>query len=300
MTTQPFFFFFYSNKVKGGKERERGEGAGNGVTDRQNHPKENRQCCSPHYGFRFWYEPEMQSGGHYIKPRSVLPGLISAVICVMARSMWMKSSGRLYYDRPSVKSRTKMRAVDRTLPRNCVGPTGWRAWFVQHAFKLENVLLSFLHPGTNVSTLAVLPYPPFFFSLPSYSFPSPSLRTQFQFPLRVDRHSHLDDLAFFLCFQVSGEVGGGWKVRGRPCAWCCLRLCQHNLCSVIPFPLDLTESGGGGWWGAAKTVISCTVVGWHTTEGAPHIIPYMLNLYRASWGLSEGSLWTVLLPFTYT
>lgn len=61
----------------------------------------------------------MQSGGHYIKPRSVLPGLISAVICVMARSMWMKSSGRLYYDRPSVKSRTKMRAVDRTLPRNC-------------------------------------------------------------------------------------------------------------------------------------------------------------------------------------
>lgn len=108
----------------------------------------------------------MQSGGHYIKPRSVLPGLISAVICVMARSMWMKSSGRLYYDRPSVKSRTKMRAVDRTLPRNCVGPTGWRAWFVQHAFKLENVLLSFLHPGTNVSTLAVLPYPHFFFPSP--------------------------------------------------------------------------------------------------------------------------------------
>lgn len=108
----------------------------------------------------------MQSGGHYIKPRSVLPGLISAVICVMARSMWMKSSGRLYYDRPSVKSRTKMRAVDRTLPRNCVGPTGWRAWFVQHAFKLENVLLSFLHPGTNVSTLAVLPYPRFFFPSP--------------------------------------------------------------------------------------------------------------------------------------
>lgn len=161
-----FFFFFYSNKVKGGKERKRGEGAGNGVTDRQNHPKENRQCCSPHYGFRFWYEPEMQSGGHYIKPRSVLPGLISAVICVMARSMWMKSSGRLYYDRPSVKSRTKMRAVDRTLPRNCVRPTGWRAWFVQHAFKLENVLLSFLHPGTNVSTLAVLPYPHFFFPSP--------------------------------------------------------------------------------------------------------------------------------------
>ena len=174
-----YLFIFFEQSQRGKREKERRGGWQ--WSHRQTEPPKRKQCCSPHYGFRFWYEPEMQSGGHYIKPRSVLPGLISAVICVMARSMWMKSSGRLYYDRPSVKSRTKMRAVDRTLPRNCVRPTGWRALIVQHAFKLENVLLSFLHPGTNVSTLAVLPLP-FFFSLPSYFFPLPIAPNPFSIP----------------------------------------------------------------------------------------------------------------------
>ena len=239
-------FFFLSNKVRGRRERKR-EGAGNSVTDRQNHPKENRQCCSPHYGFRCWYEPETQSGGHYIKPRSVHPGLISAVICVMARSMWMKSSGRLYYNRPSVKSRTKMRAVDRTLPGNCVRPTGWRAWFVQHAFKLENVLLSFLHPGTNVSTLAVLPSPWFFSPPQFFFFPLPIAPNPFSIPSARWQTLSSGRPCFLPVFP---GFGGGWRgVKGERSALC---LVLSRALSTQPL-LCNTISPGSYWkwrWGA--------------------------------------------------
>lgn len=151
--------------------------------------------------------------------------------------MWMKSTGCLYYDCPSVKSRTKMRAVHRTLPGNCLScrPTGWRVWFIQHAFKLENVILSIsLHKCQHPRCLSFCWFfPPYFYfsshALNPLSIPSARWQT-----LSSGRP------CFLPVFPGLGEVGGGWKVKGRPCALCCLGLRQHNLCSVIPFPLDHT------------------------------------------------------------
>lgn len=191
-------------------------GASSWDTDGHNHPKENRQRCFPHYRFRLWYEPERESGGFYIKPRSLLPLLIFAVICVIARSVWMKSTSCLYYHCPFGKSRTMMRAVHQTLTTHW-RPTGWRAWFIQHALKLENVLLSIsMHKCQHPCFSSFCWFPPHFFF-------SPLVWTRFQFPQRVDRQSHVGDLAFFLCFW------GGWRgVKGE----------RSALCSVLSRPLS--------------------------------------------------------------
>lgn len=220
MTTQPPLFVEQSLR-----EKER-TAASSRDGDGHNHPKENRQRCFPYYHFRLWYEPE--SGGSYIKPRSLLPCLIFAVICVIARSMWMKSTSCLYYVCPFRKSRTMMRAVHQTLPANC-RPHGWRAWFFQHAFKLENVLLSVsLHNCQHpcYSSFCWFFPPRFFFFLPCSE------------PVFNSLCALTDTLiwATLLSSCVFGEVEGGRKVKGRPCVRCCLGLCQHNLCSVIPFP----------------------------------------------------------------
>lgn len=50
-------------------ERRRSSGRD---TDGQNHPKENRQCCSLNYGLRLWYKAEKQSGGLNMEPRLLL------------------------------------------------------------------------------------------------------------------------------------------------------------------------------------------------------------------------------------
>lgn len=105
MTAQPpFFFFFHGTKSEWEKEMM---GASGGDKDGHNHPKENRQHWSLHYRFRLWYEPERESGGFYIKPRPLLPHLTFAVICVIARSVWMKSSSCLYYRCPFGRAQTK-------------------------------------------------------------------------------------------------------------------------------------------------------------------------------------------------
>lgn len=107
--------------------------------------------------------------------------------------------------------------------------------------------------------------------------PHTQLWTCFQFPLCVDRHTHLGDLAFFLCFQVWRRLGMEWEVKGWPCAGCCLGLCQHNLCSVIPFPLDHAKRGRGK---QTRQSISCSVVSWHTAEWTVYIMPYIPDLYH--------------------
>lgn len=110
----------------------------------------------------------------------------------------------------------KSRAVRRTLPRNCLnfGPTGLTRLIHPACFKIGKCPPFYICAQMSAPTLFLpfLIFPsPFLFS---FFLPPPSLWTRFQFPLHVDRHSHLGDLAFFLCFQVRGRLEGGerWKV----------------------------------------------------------------------------------------
>lgn len=118
--------------------------------DGRYHPKENRQRRFLYYCFRLWYEAG--SGGSYIKPRSRLPCLLFAVICVIARSMWMKSTSCLYYGCPFGECRTMMRAVHQAK---------WLKSLIFFSMLWSWKTSSVLYLCTNVSTLAIPPFADF-------------------------------------------------------------------------------------------------------------------------------------------
>lgn len=165
--------------------------------------------------------------------------------------MWMKSTGCLYYDCPSVKSRTKMRAVHRTLPGNCLScrPTGWRVWFIQHAFKLENVILSIsLHKCQHPRCLSFCWFfPPYFFFFLPCSEPA------------FNSLCALTDTLLWATLLSScvSRFGGGWRrVKGEGSALCSVLSgppsTQPLLCNTISPGSYL--KGRWGWWGEVKTV----------------------------------------------
>lgn len=127
----------------------------------------------------------------------------------------------------------------------------------------------------------------FFLFPPRSPIPPPTqLWPCFQFPQCVDRHTHLGDLAFFLCFQVWRRLGMEWEVKGWPCAGCCLGLCQHNLCSVIPFPLDHAKRGGG----SRQDSQLAAVLSADTLQSEQFTSCHTYQIYIISWGLVEGFL----------
>lgn len=75
-------------------------------------------------------------------------------------------------------------------------------------------------------------------------------------------------------------------MKGWPCAGCCLGLCQHNLCFVIPFPLDHAKRGGGSRQDSQLAAVLLA----DTLQSEQFTSCHTYQIYIISWGLVEGFL----------